>query len=191
MRIPTNFLLDLVHFKANKCHKLICFIIRIPDFDLDDHDVNGCTALMYAAKGDHEWLVRYLIQHGASIDTVSRTQYKDTALTWSVYLGSLQSMYALVELGANINHQTACKKKSLLMWALSQNYVEIFEYLLYAGCDHMLMNTNGETIHDLCKKSTWRYIISKYKSEIHESLKDSLPTTFEIGISDIILGFMI
>ncbi|KAI9022780.1 hypothetical protein CLU79DRAFT_702038, partial [Phycomyces nitens] len=60
----------------------ICRIIDSGTVKVTDVDEQGVTALHYAANGNHQACVKYLIDRGANVDAVAG-EMKATPLHWA------------------------------------------------------------------------------------------------------------
>lgn len=68
--------------------------------DVNSQDSNGATALLMAAKYDHEEEVQLLLNKGADIN--AQTRNGETALHWATKKGNKKTMELLLEKGAEI-----------------------------------------------------------------------------------------
>lgn len=67
--------------------------------DVNGASSSGGTALMYAAYGDHDDIVRDLVSAGAELDRGDR--FGDPAIHWAAYAGAPAAVDALLEAGAD------------------------------------------------------------------------------------------
>lgn len=140
--------------------------------DVNQTDCVGNTPLVCATKENRPNLVSLLIQNGAHIDHKTEGIYKDTALSWGVFLGHQRCVEILLRHGADIHIQTAHKGKSLLAWAYLQNHYMLFEFLLEQGADMWLRMIDGRTVFDLCKEDVlFSSTLSQYKRFVIQTLK--------------------
>lgn len=72
-----------LHIAAAKGHDRIARILLQHNIDCNEKDSDGLTPLIHATVGGYEDVVRSLLSHGATIDTVD-CQHRRSALHWAV-----------------------------------------------------------------------------------------------------------
>lgn len=97
---------------------------------VDGTDEEGNTALMLAAAGGHEQLVRFLLRKGASVDR--RNHYGWTPLMQAARFGHLTVAHLLLENGAEINGRNRLGA-SVLTMAARGGHAHLAKLLLENG----------------------------------------------------------
>jgi ankyrin repeat protein len=140
--------------------------------DVNQSDLDGNTPLICATKENRPHLVSLLLQNGANVHSETEGIYRDTALSWGVFLGHLQCVQLLLLNGANIHMQTIYKGKSLLMWAYLQSHYMMFEFLLEQGADMWLYMHSGRNIFDLCSGDMLYFsILDQHRQYVNQTLE--------------------
>ena len=107
---------------------------------------NLLTPLMAAAQNNHPDVIRLLIKHGANPNAVSRDGNNTTALMYAVEGdGTLESVKALVEGGADVNARHGGWGYSALSRAGRYNGKQVVGYLIERGADVNIAGSNGAT----------------------------------------------
>ncbi|CAD8086750.1 unnamed protein product [Paramecium primaurelia] len=106
---------------------------------ISSKDLNGNTALHFAARNGNTHLVQALMYKDIQID--EQNEDKMTPLILSAYYGKLETLQILVNVGANINHQDIYGN-SALHYACKFNFKQIVEFLLQK--QHLLLQQNLE-----------------------------------------------
>ncbi|CAD8173722.1 unnamed protein product [Paramecium octaurelia] len=102
-------------------------------------DLNGNTALHFAAKNGNTHLAQALLYKDIQID--EQNEDKMTPLLMSAYYGKLETLQILINVGANINHQDI-HGNSALHYACKFNFKSIVEFLLQK--QHLVLQQNLE-----------------------------------------------
>jgi serine/threonine-protein phosphatase 6 regulatory ankyrin repeat subunit B len=112
--------------------------------DVNASDYSDVTALQYAAEGGHEEVVPVLLSHGADINR--KGFYGSTALIRASYHGHLNIVRQLLQhtAGCGLDEKDDLGRTAL-RWACGLGHVEVARYLLLAGTDHTIADTDGET----------------------------------------------
>jgi ankyrin repeat protein len=93
----------------------------------------GVTPLALAARNGNASLIEALVKAGADANTASREG--ETALMTVTRSGSLAAAEKLLALGANPNAAESWHQQTALMWAASDNQVQIATSLMRFGAD--------------------------------------------------------
>jgi hypothetical protein len=105
------------------------------------------SALMWAAQGGHENVVRLLLENGASVD--QKTDKDGTALVYAMAGHSLATVKTLVEHGADVNFPSSFTP---LMSAALQGDLPIIEYLLEKGANACAKSSHSERAADVARR---------------------------------------
>ncbi|XP_063406238.1 kinase D-interacting substrate of 220 kDa-like [Mytilus trossulus] len=109
--------------------------------DIDYQDVDGQTALMWAANGGHLEICRLLIDRGCKIN-ITETEYSgETALIWAVVRGHLDICRLLIDRGCKIDTTTR-DGYTALHWAARKGYLQITRCLVEQGGASPLVTTH-------------------------------------------------
>jgi ankyrin repeat protein len=103
----------------------------------------GVTPLFLAAEEGHAQMVALLLNAGADPNAALPTG--ETVLMAAIRGGSLDVVKRLLETHANPNAAQLSQKQTALMWAISDDQVEITEALLKAGADVHAVSSSGST----------------------------------------------
>ncbi|KAJ5710458.1 ankyrin repeat domain-containing protein 52 [Penicillium malachiteum] len=99
---------------------------------MDTGDVNGQTALHYAAERNFIEAIHILVAHGA--DTTTTDNHGFSPCLWAVVAGQTRATKNLLTLGADANAISA-DGKSALAWAAGLGWSPIAELLVGNGAD--------------------------------------------------------
>ena len=106
-------------------------------------------------------IIELLRQKGGNqfeLDAISASGM--TALTQCVLDGNLQSVKALITLGANVNKKDS-QGWSALHHAASEGYIDIVEYLLRSHADVQALNREQHTPMDVAEGEDIRKLLSR------------------------------
>lgn len=132
-------------------YTLISYLILKGRAPLEDKDKSGLTALIIASRHNLFEIVELLLIGGADPNIFEiNTRYRDTALSWSSYLGYSRITELLIQHGSNKNYQTQIYGYTPLMWALKQSKIEDFIILIDSGADPNIKHFNGKTVTQFC-----------------------------------------
>ncbi|XP_076822568.1 kinase D-interacting substrate of 220 kDa B-like isoform X2 [Clavelina lepadiformis] len=115
------------------------FETRFPP-SLEQMDVNGWTALMWASYKGHADVVDYLLTHGANVHAT--VAYNMTSLLWAAGRGFLDIVEALCRKGAKVNHVDKFGNTALI-WASRHGYADVISCLLNHKADPNIVGANG------------------------------------------------
>lgn len=101
------------------------------------------TPLMYAAQSCKPEVLRFLVEHGASVDEFDFEGYD--ALTWAALQDRSDNVKELVKLGSNVNHRNRAGRTPLLIIAESWVKTNTIQTLIDCGADLSLRGPNGMT----------------------------------------------
>ncbi|BHF59207.1 Fibronectin type 3 and ankyrin repeat domains protein 1 [Sparganum proliferum] len=120
---------------------------------VDAKDIHGMTALFYAVDGEFSNVVRTLVRAGACIDEVDHdNQYTPLIrLACLANNGNPRVGAALLECGANVNHQDKFGQTPLIHCAFHRNHADLAKVLLQHGADWKLKNKKMSTAMDIAK----------------------------------------
>lgn len=118
-------------------------------------DTDGYTPLHRACYGGHKDCVKYLIKHGANVE--SKTNEDWTPLHCAVRWNNIEVAEILIQNGANINAKSSGNNTPLHIVASNGRYsitCDIIQMLLYhPDCDYTVKNTSGDTAYSIAKRS--------------------------------------
>ena len=101
------------------------------EVDLDVRDGLGNTALHWAALNQDAKLVNELLKRGAQVDALNEAGA--TPLIYSI--GNLQSVKALLDKGADVNHASKLKVTPLMAAVIRPDSTKVVKLLLEHGAD--------------------------------------------------------
>ena len=104
--------------------------------DIDAADINGNTALIFAASYGHRDVVRLLLDRGAGINAVD--VLRDTALIKAAFSGHRDVIRLLLDRGAGING-------TALILAAQNDHIDTVKLLLSRGANINAINDYGST----------------------------------------------
>lgn len=108
--------------------------------DVNQANQLGETALMHAAWKGRIEAARWLLAHGARVDSESMQW---TALHYAVFAGHSDIAALLLEKGADLNARTP-NGSSVLMMAVYEGHEDVARWLLARGADTSVKNENGD-----------------------------------------------
>lgn len=119
--------------------------------DPNIQDVNGMHAIFYAVDGEYANVVRLLVRYGAHIDL------SDYENGWTPLLrlaclannGNARVGAALIDNGANVNHQDKFGQTALIHCAFHRNHLDLAKLLLTNGADPEIKNLKKNTAYDI------------------------------------------
>src|SRR3990167_8637458 len=110
--------------------------------DIDAADINGNTALIFAASYGHRDVVRLLLDRGAGINAVD--VLRDTALILAAQNDHIDTVKLLLSRGANINAINDYGSTSLIQ-AAQNDHTDIVKLLLSRGANINAVDVIGNT----------------------------------------------
>ncbi len=114
--------------------------------DINVQDLDGYTALMWAASHGYPSIVQTLIDADANVNVQDLNG--NTALIGAVRCGDLSIVQKLIDAGANVNVQDN-SGDTALMWAIDHSRLSIVQILLDAGANPYIKNQLGQTAFNL------------------------------------------
>ncbi|XP_058789887.1 ankyrin-3-like isoform X2 [Phymastichus coffea] len=115
--------------------------------DIDARDVDGNTALHFAAQLARYDAAQILLRHGASL--AAQTPRGFSPVTLAVQSGCIPLVQLLLDHGGDVNqpvHDYDLKRQStLLHWAIECNNIRMVDFLLRTNADANLRDSYGET----------------------------------------------
>lgn len=128
--------------------EMVRFLVKKYQCSPNDKNCHGWTALTAAADHHSYQTIRYLLRHGADINTVDG-EHMNTIMFLLHYPISnsrkcLKTIRLLVEKGIDLNYQDK-KGRNALFYAIEKEEVEIIRFLLRAGIDVNARDKYGKT----------------------------------------------
>ncbi len=120
--------------------ELLTLVKNVIDFEA--FDVNGYTALIWAATKGHTEVVKALIEAGANLNAQDKNGY--TALIWATREGRAEVVEALIDAKADLNAQDYEGKTALIL-AARKGRTEVVKALIEAEADLNAQDKNGYT----------------------------------------------
>jgi ankyrin repeat protein len=118
--------------------------------DVNIHDNNGVTPVMYAAGTDNIELLRLLAANGADLNAISQST-KMTPILVAVEQGNTQCLLALLDLGANVNSPNH-EGYTALMAAAQSGQNAILKTLITRGAKSDTRDAKGMTALDYAQQ---------------------------------------
>ncbi|CAG9862166.1 unnamed protein product [Phyllotreta striolata] len=123
---------------------------------------DGCTALMMAANCPKETspyehslqVARYLVEHGAKVKTIDRKRI--TPLMFASNAGNLLLVKYLLPISDKQAQDN--QKWTALFWAVSNNQVDVVEYLIEENLSCNTTDVRGNTPLDIAKTNGFKEI---------------------------------
>jgi len=111
--------------------------------DIDKKDINGITALTAASDCGHFDTVKYLIQHGASVNQTILNGW--TPLAYAASQGHIQIVKCLIKYGALVNTKNE-QDYTALIWTSIEGHYDILKYLIKHGATITDKLFSGDTV---------------------------------------------
>jgi ankyrin repeat protein len=108
----------------------------------DARDENGCTPLIWACKGEHAGVVKYLIESGAEVNAADKDF--TTALHVAAARGQSDVVEMLIDAGAGLDPPDYLKQTPL-HYAAREGHVRVAEILVSRGADLEFRNAYERT----------------------------------------------
>ncbi|KAL3984752.1 KAP P-loop domain family protein [Acanthocheilonema viteae] len=115
----------------------------INDFDLEDTDADGWTALLDAAYMGHEEVVKILLEAGAAVNYSDMLGW--SPLMWAVYKNHYACAQLLIQFKAYVNLIDEEDSLTPLIVAAGRGYVTLVELLISAGAEVNACDKFGST----------------------------------------------
>ncbi|KAF8570850.1 hypothetical protein P879_04896 [Paragonimus westermani] len=138
---------------ANKGFTEIAEVLLQNGADPNVQDVNGMHAVFYAVDGENGNMVRLLHKYGAKVDLTDR----DNQWTPLIRLACLANNgnprvgAALIDCGANVNHQDKYGQTALIHCAFHRNHTDLAKLLISCGADPIVRNKRNHTALDIAR----------------------------------------
>ena len=104
-------------------------------FYLNKTDDRGNTALILAAEGGYEAVVRLLLEKGAHVNTFTKAEFNQTALHIAADSGYEAVVRLLLENGADVKAKSKFREVTALYMAAQGGYEAVVQLLLEKGAD--------------------------------------------------------
>uniref|UniRef100_A0A158Q798 ANK_REP_REGION domain-containing protein n=1 Tax=Elaeophora elaphi TaxID=1147741 RepID=A0A158Q798_9BILA len=115
----------------------------VSDFDLEDTDADGWTALLDAAYMGHEEIVKILLEAGAVVDYSDMLGW--SPLMWAVYKNHYACAQLLIQYKAHVNLIDEEDSLTPLIVAAGRGYINFVELLIGAGAEVNACDKFGST----------------------------------------------
>ncbi|CAG9537947.1 unnamed protein product [Cercopithifilaria johnstoni] len=115
----------------------------INDFDLEDTDADGWTALLDAAYMGHEEIIKILLEAGAAVNYSDMLGW--SPLMWAVYKNHYSCAQLLIQFKAHVNLVDEEDSLTPLIVAAGRGYVTFVELLIGAGAEVNACDKFGST----------------------------------------------
>lgn len=163
--------------------------------NLNETNDVGSTPLMEAIKCVRVDIATLLVNSGADIHIRDNSCYRDTALSWAVYLGNTHMARILINLGADVNLQTRYHGNTLLLWAIKRQFYDIFVLLMNKRADPTVPSYSGEYAFSICDTTLFRTALDEWKLEMSIAIRGYMERwirdrPFERGVTKNILSFL-
>lgn len=156
--------LSAISWSAIRVKNKVAKLLLVWDADINTHDNNGNTPLMYAVGTHNVELLTMLALKGADLDVKSRQQ-KMTPLLIAVKNDDIEIIQVLLELGANVNGSNH-EGYTPLMAAAEAGQFNIVQTLITHGANSNIHDMTGMTASILAMKNGHKQV---------EQLLNSLP----------------
>lgn len=137
------------------------------------HNVNGDTALWYAATSGYEDIVRLLIERKAKVDNMGHRHSSDTPLIAASTGGYLPVVQLLLDNGADVNAKASYSEETALIRASRQGHLDIVRLLLERGAQVNAKDAlEGHTALYWARREGHREIAAMLASKGAESIEN-------------------
>ena len=133
--------------KENDLH--IANLLTVAGADINEKDMYGQTALMYAVSQDLQKGVQLLLKAGADVNL--KNARDETVLMRAAFKNLPDMLSLLIQNGANINDKDI-SDWTALMYASKRGSKQCIDILLRAGADVNAKNKKGETAAQIARK---------------------------------------
>mmetsp|Transcript_33212 Transcript_33212/g.86961 ORF Transcript_33212/g.86961 Transcript_33212/m.86961 type:complete len:720 (-) Transcript_33212:163-2322(-) len=135
---------NALHYAAWGGHlKIVMWLVDMAGASLDDVDIVGNTALLYAVYGGHRHVVDELVRRGRSLQ--ERNSKNHTALLQAACGGHLDLVKWLLDQGFSLEDADLDGNTSLLFAAWG-GHLDLIHFLLANGSSLSEQNQNGHSI---------------------------------------------
>ncbi len=107
--------------------------------DVDDWDMNGNTALVYACQNENWDVVEELIKIGADVNIIG-----NSGQTVISYIKDEERLKKMIDMGMDVNIKDEHGNTALIM-AIKNKDIELAKYLIEKGADVKLCNDDGRS----------------------------------------------
>ena len=136
-------------------------LFEFNDFSSPENMIN-----YYAQKG-YINQIKQMIKDGTDINAISDVEL--TPLLSACREGEIETVEYLIKNGADVNFVGKTGKyNALIITALNEEDLDIFEILIDAGCNWNQQNTNNEDFIDILLKKRKIYIFNQLKKTYSE-----------------------
>ena len=191
--MPNTILVQLIR-QSNVKDGLIHYVLHT--CDVNEISANGESPLLAAVKWSRDGIVSALLDRNADIHYRDTSYYRDTILSWAVYLGKTTLVRRLLRMGADPNTQTRMHGNTVLIWACKRHFFETFVALMEAGADPTKCAYNGENVFSVVPSLTlFRIYLDEWKENMKSAIYEFMERwgkqrMFEQHISAYIASFV-
>ncbi len=152
MALFVNLRAQDVHSAASKGDTQMVLEALKAGADVNSVDKYGGTPLMTAARWANTDMIRFLLKHGATVDSPRSEAGRTALLVTCAYYGGSEICRMLIDAGADVN-ATAADGTTALMLAATNCKADVVELLIGKGADKTLRDKKGKTALDYAQSA--------------------------------------
>jgi ankyrin repeat protein len=164
-----------IHTAASKGDTLMASEALKAGADINSVDKYGGTPLLTAARWANTDMVRFLLKHGAGVDSPRSAAGRTALLVTCAYYGGSEICRILIEAGADVN-AAAADGTTALMLAATNGKADVVELLISKGADKTLRDKKGKTALDYAQSAE----PSDWGKKMNPDLVVDKPKTIEL-----------